>query len=168
MIIEGKVFKYGDDVNTDVIFPGKYTYEPFTPEQMAEHALEDLDPTFRGRCEVGDIIVSGKNFGCGSSREQAAIAIHAAGCRAIIAPSFARIFYRNCLNSGLFALTNSEIQSKIVNYDRIKIDIDNGTIEVNGEVFRFPKPSEDVIGILEAGGLIPYTRLKLETTRGDR
>jgi len=164
MIIEGKVFKYGDDVNTDVIFPGKYTYEPMTPDQMGEHALEDLDPGFRERCEPGDIIVAGKNFGCGSSREQAAIAIRAAGCSAVIASSFARIFYRNCLNNGLFALTNDTIQSKIEAGDRIKIDLDAGTIEANVEVYRFPRPSDEVFGILEAGGLINFTKRKLERT----
>ncbi|HHS50648.1 MAG TPA: 3-isopropylmalate dehydratase [candidate division Zixibacteria bacterium] len=162
MIIEGKIFKYGDDVNTDVIFPGKYTYEPLTPEQMAEHALEDLDPSFREMCEPGDVIVAGKNFGCGSSREQAAIAIRTAGCKAIIAPSFARIFYRNCLNSGLFALTNDQIQSKIKAGDRIRIDIESGIIEVDCGTFHFPKPSDDVVGLLLAGGLIPFTRKKLE------
>ena len=167
MIIEGKVFKYGDDVNTDVIFPGKYTYEPMTAEQMAEHALEDLDPSFREKCEEGDVIVAGKNFGCGSSREQAAIAIRAAGCSAVIAPSFARIFYRNCLNNGLFALTNDEIQSKIKTGDRIRIDLDAGTIETGGNVYRFPRPSDEVFGIIEAGGLIPFTKMKLERSRGE-
>ncbi len=166
MIIEGKIFRYGDDVNTDVIFPGKYTYEPLTPEQMAEHALEDLDPDFVKKVEKGDVIVAGKNFGCGSSREQAAVAIRAAGCSAIIAPSFARIFYRNCLNCGLFALTNDQIQSKIKTGDKVKIDIDRGLIEVESGVFEFPSPSEDVVGILSAGGLIPFTRKKLEEKRG--
>jgi len=161
MIIRGKIFKYGDDVNTDVIFPGKYTYEPMTPEQMAEHALEDLDPEFTERCEEGDVIVAGKNFGCGSSREQAAIAIKAAGCRAVIAPSFARIFYRNCLNNGLFAITNAEIQGKAQTGDEITIDLIEGTIETGNTEFSFPPPSKEVFGILKAGGLIPYNREKL-------
>ncbi|RKZ30494.1 3-isopropylmalate dehydratase [bacterium] len=158
MIIEGKIFKYGDDINTDIIFPGKYTYEPLTPQQMAEHALEDLDPRFHLKCEEGDIIIAGKNFGCGSSREQAAIAIKAAGCRAIIAKSFARIYFRNCLNNGLFAIINSEIQKKVKTGDNIKIDLFEGIIEVNSEKFNFKKPPEKIFKILEAGGLIPYTK----------
>lgn len=161
MEIQGKIFVYGDDVNTDVIFPGKYTYEPMTPEEMGEHALEDLDPEFVDKVEEGDVIVAGKNFGCGSSREQAAIAIKAAGCRAVIAKSFARIFYRNCLNNGLFAITNSEIQDKVSDGDRIKIDLEAGFIEANGETYKFPPPSPEVFGILKAGGLIPYSREKL-------
>ena len=165
MIIRGKVFKYGDDVNTDVIFPGKYTYEPMTPEQMGEHALEDLDPEFVEKCEEGDVIIAGKNFGCGSSREQAAIAVRKAGCRAVIAPSFARIYYRNCLNNGLFAITNTEIQNIAEPGDEIEIDLSRGIIEIRGESFQFPPPSEDVFGILEAGGLIPYTRKKLSESR---
>lgn len=158
MKIKGKIFKYGDDVNTDVIFPGKYTYEPMTPEQMGEHALEDLDPDFVKKVEEGDVIVAGKNFGCGSSREQAAVSIKAAGCRAVIAKSFARIFYRNCLNSGLFAITNSQVQDEVKPGDKIEIDLEGGKIIVNGKTFNFPPPSPEVFGILKAGGLIPYTR----------
>jgi len=158
MKINGKIFKYDDDVNTDVIFPGKYTYEPMTPEQMGEHALEDLDPDFVKKVEEGDVIVAGKNFGCGSSREQAAIAIKAAGCRAVIAKSFARIFYRNCLNSGLFAITNSQLQNEVKPGDKIEIDLEGGKIIANGKTFTFPPPSPEVFGILKAGGLIPYTR----------
>jgi 3-isopropylmalate/(R)-2-methylmalate dehydratase small subunit len=161
MKIQGKTFVYGDDVNTDVIFPGKYTYEPMTPEQMGEHALEDLDPDFVKKVEEGDVIVAGKNFGCGSSREQAAIAIKAAGCRAVIAKSFARIFYRNCLNSGLFAITNSEIQEVVKSGDRVEIDLEAGKIYINGRTLDFPPPSSEVFGILRAGGLIPYTRERL-------
>jgi len=106
--IRGNVWKYGDDVNTDVIFPGKYTYTISDPEEMARHALEDLDPDFVGRVQPGDIIVAGKNFGCGSSREQAATCLKYAGVGAIIAVSFARIFYRNAINQGLPALSVPE------------------------------------------------------------
>lgn len=158
MKIKGKIFVYGDDINTDVIFPGKYTYEPLTPEQMGEHALEDLDPEFVNKVEEGDVIIAGKNFGCGSSREQAAIAVKEAGCSAVIAKSFARIFYRNCLNNGLFAITNSEIQDKVKNGNRIEIDLEGGKIIVADDIYTFPPPSPEVFGILKAGGLIPYTR----------
>ncbi|RKX53191.1 MAG: 3-isopropylmalate dehydratase, partial [Thermotoga sp.] len=98
--VKGKVWKYGDDVNTDVIFPGKYTYTISNPEEMAKHALEDLDPSFVENVKKGDIVVAGKNFGCGSSREQAATCIKYAGIGAIVAKSFSRIFFRNAINQG--------------------------------------------------------------------
>ena len=97
----GKVWKYGDDVNTDVIFPGKYTYTIKDRAEMALHACEDLDPEFTKSAQPGDVIVAGKNWGCGSSREQAATCLKERGIRAIVAKSFARIHYRNCLNEGL-------------------------------------------------------------------
>ena len=98
---KGRVWKYGDNVNTDVIFPGKYTYSILEPEEMARHALENLDPVFSQEVRPGDIIVAGLNFGCGSSREQAAICLKQAGLQAVIAKSFARIFFRNAINQGL-------------------------------------------------------------------
>lgn len=101
MAIRGKVWKYGDDVNTDVIFPGKYTYTITDRKEMAAHALEDLDPKFAKEVKPGDIIVAGTNFGCGSSREQAASCLKEAGVAAVVAGSFARIFFRNAINEGL-------------------------------------------------------------------
>ena len=97
----GRVWKYGDDVNTDVIYPGKYTYSDLSPEEMAQHALEDLDPEFASSVEPGDIIVAGTNFGCGSSREQAVTCLKYAGVGVLIAKSFARIYFRNAVNQGL-------------------------------------------------------------------
>ena len=102
--MSGKVWKYGDNINTDVIFPGKYTYQKMEPEEMAKHALEDLDPEFAKKVGQGDILVAGSNFGMGSSREQAAVAIRAAGIRVIIAKSFARIYFRNAINAGMPAI----------------------------------------------------------------
>jgi len=101
MSIKGKVWKYGDDVNTDVIFPGKYTYTITDPKEMALHALEDLDSKFAKEVKKEDIIVAGSNFGCGSSREQAATCLKYAGIGAIVAKSFSRIFFRNAINQGL-------------------------------------------------------------------
>ena len=108
MIIKGKVWKYGDDINTDVIFPGKYTYTLSDPAEMARVAMEDLDEDFAENVEKGDIIVGGTNFGCGSSREQAASCLVYAGVGAIIAKSFSRIYFRNCINFGLPALVSRE------------------------------------------------------------
>ncbi len=161
MKIKGRVWKYGDDINTDVIFPGKYTYTVTDPDEMARIALEDLDPDFAGNVQKGDIIVGGKNFGCGSSREQAASCLIYAGVGAVIAKTFARIFFRNCINFGLPALTSSEALDAIDNGEVVEIDTDNGRIECKAGTFNFPPLPKEIIGIFNAGGLIPYTRMKL-------
>jgi 3-isopropylmalate/(R)-2-methylmalate dehydratase small subunit len=178
-MIEGKVFKYGDDVNTDVIFPGKYTYTISDPEEMARHALEDLDPGFVDSVEAGDVIVAGSNFGCGSSREQAAVCLREAGVGAVVARSFARIFFRNAINAGLPVLVCPEAVEAVEAGDRVSVDLESGVIVLRGgkgrspaaqrsgatedteRRFSFPALPEEVRGILEAGGLIPYTRNRL-------
>lgn len=162
---KGKVWKYGDDINTDVIFPGKYTYSILEPEQMAQHALEDLDPDFAKKVRPGDVIVAGKNFGCGSSREQAATCLKYAGIQAVVAKSFARIFFRNAINQGLPVLQSEEAVENIEDGEEIEIDFVKGEIKGNQGVFKFPPFPESVLGILEAGGLIPYTKNKLERER---
>ncbi|MBN1274492.1 MAG: 3-isopropylmalate dehydratase small subunit [Candidatus Aminicenantes bacterium] len=161
-----RVFKYGDNVNTDVIYPGKYTYSLLEPEEMARHALEDLDPGFADKVQAGDVIVAGKNFGCGSSREQAASCLKYAGVRAVIAVSFARIFFRNAINQGLPVLSSPEAAEKLEEGDRIEIDFKQGEIRSDRGVFSFPPFPDSVLGILEAGGLIPYTKEKLKKERG--
>jgi 3-isopropylmalate/(R)-2-methylmalate dehydratase small subunit len=161
MIIEGRVWKYGDDVNTDVIFPGKYTYTVQDPAQMAAHALEDLDPTFREGVQEGDIIVAGKNWGCGSSREQAVICLKEIGVGALIAESFARIFYRNCINNALPAIVCPEVSGKIQKGDSLKIDLERGKIETDDEVLTFTPLPPIVQDIFDQGGLIEYTRHRL-------
>lgn len=156
-----KIYKYGDDVNTDVIFPGKYTYTINDPNEMAKHALEDLDPDFVKTVEKGDIIVAGKNFGCGSSREQAATCIKYAGVDAVIAVSFSRIFYRNCINSGLLAIECPSVVDKITKESKIEIDRVNNKISVDGNWFDYPPIPEEVRYIIDGGGLIPYLEKKL-------
>ncbi|MCD6594868.1 3-isopropylmalate dehydratase [bacterium] len=156
MIIEGKVHKYGDDINTDVIYPGKYTYQQLTEDEMASHALEDLDCEFARKVKQGDIIVAGKNFGCGSSREQAAACLKYAGISAIIADSFSRIFFRNAINFGLLAIANSEAAKSIENGSIVKIDRDNGIIEFDDKKFKFSPYPPLVQSILDDGGLIPH------------
>ena len=158
---KGKVWKYGDNVNTDVIFPGKYTYTLMEPEEMARHALEDLDPDFAGKVKPGDIVVAGKNFGCGSSREQAASCLKYAGVQAIIAKSFARIFFRNAINQGLPVISAPEAVDNIAVGEEIEVDFNQGKIHCRQGTFEFPTFPESVLGILEAGGLIAYTRQKL-------
>lgn len=161
MIIKGKVWKYGDDINTDVIFPGKYTYTLSDPAEMARVAMEDLDEDFAENVEKGDIIVGGTNFGCGSSREQAASCLVYAGVGAIIAKSFSRIYFRNCINFGLPALVSREAVEAVEQGDELKIDIDGGKIYTSHAEFDFPALPEEVMGIFDAGGLIPYTRKQL-------
>jgi 3-isopropylmalate/(R)-2-methylmalate dehydratase small subunit len=159
--IKGRVWKYGDDVNTDVIFPGKYTYTIKERSEMGLHALEDLDPEFSKNAKPGDIIVAGKNWGCGSSREQAAICLKERGVGAVIAKSFARIHYRNCLNEGLPIIISSEAQSLVSNGDEIEIDFDSGEITAGGRKVKFPPYPEFVQGLVNDGGLIPHVKKSL-------
>ena len=158
--ITGRVWTYGDDVNTDVIFPGKYTYSITDPEEMAEHALEDLDPEFAETVEPGDIIVAGKNWGCGSSREQAVTCLKAAGVGAIVARSFARIYFRNSINQALPIVTCDAVDG-VENGDEITIDFAAGTVTTPGGEYTFPPLAPEVMEILEDGGLIPHVRKQL-------
>lgn len=160
-MIKGNVWKYGDDVNTDVIFPGKYTYTISDPKEMAQHALEDLDPTFASECQKGDIVVGGENFGCGSSREQAPISIREAGASCIIAKSFARIFFRNAINAGLLVITSADAVDAVEKGDTIEIDTEKGLILASGQTFNYPPLAPEVAEILECGGLIEYTKMKM-------
>ncbi len=160
-IIKGRVWKYGDDVNTDVIFPGKYTYTVSNPKEMAQYALEDLDPNFAKNVRPGDIIVGGKNWGNGSSREQAVTCLKEAGVSAIIAKSFARIYGRNCINNALLAITNTEAVDAIQNGEEIEIDVAAGQIHCAAGSFSFPPLPANVLNIIQAGGLIEYTRQQL-------
>jgi 3-isopropylmalate/(R)-2-methylmalate dehydratase small subunit len=161
MTIKGKVWKYGDDVNTDVIFPGKYTYTVTDPAEMGEHALEDLDPGFRSGVQPGDVIVAGKNFGCGSSREQAATCLVAKGVGAVVAASFGRIFYRNAINNALPVIACPQAAEGLERGDEIEVDLAAGEIRTAKGTFTFPPLPEAVMGIFEAGGLIPYVRRQL-------
>ncbi|MDR1915001.1 MAG: 3-isopropylmalate dehydratase [Synergistaceae bacterium] len=161
MKIRGRVWKYGDDVNTDVIFAGKYTYTIKDRAEMAKYALEDLDPEFTRSAHAGDIIVAGKNWGCGSSREQAAICLKERGIGAIIARSFARIHYRNCLNEGLPIIISSEIQDLVKAGDEVEVDFDRGEIIVGDRTIKFPPYPEFVQGLVNDGGLIPHVKKAL-------
>jgi len=158
--ITGRVWKYGDDINTDVIFPGKYTYSITDPREMAQHALEDLDPSFAQNVQPGDIIVAGSNWGCGSSREQAVTCLKEAGIAAIVARSFARIYYRNCINQAL-PIAICDAADSVSDGDRISINFRTGVVEAPDGTFRFPPLPAEVMAILSEGGLIPYVRRQL-------
>jgi len=134
MSIKGKAWKYGDDVNTDVIFPGKYTYTITDPKEMALHALEDLDSKFAKEVKKEDIIVAGRNFGCGSSREQAATCLKYAGVGAIVAKSFARIFFRNAINQGLPLVQCKEAAENISSGELIEINFENFSLEYSSPI----------------------------------
>ena len=158
MVIAGKAWKYGDNINTDVIFPGKYTYTLTDPEDIAAHALEDLDPSFANGVQVGDVIVAGRNWGCGSSREQAATCLKWAGVGAVVAVSFARIFYRNAINNGLPAIICPEAAAAIEAGQMVTIDLGVGEIRCPASVFAFEPFPSSVQQILSDGGLVPHLR----------
>ena len=149
---------YGDNVNTDVIFPGKYTYTISDPAEMARHALEDLDPAFAGGVQQGDIIVAGRNWGCGSSREQAATCLRAAGVQAIIAASFARIFFRNAVNNGLLPIACPEAAAAIQPGEVVTVDVGRCVVHCAAGEFAFPPLSDSLRRIVEAGGLVPMLK----------
>ncbi len=162
MKVKGKVWKYGDDVNTDVIFPGKYTYTVLDPAEMGKYALEDLDPEFARKAQPGDVIVAGKNWGCGSSREQAATCLTSLKVGAVVARSFARIFYRNAINQGLPVIQSPAAVDSIEAGEQIEIDFENGLIKTDqGKEFAFAPIPEYVRGILQDGGLVEHIRKSL-------
>jgi len=157
-----KVWRYGDNINTDMLFPGKYTYTCSTANEIIPHLLEDLDSSFSKNVKKGDIIIAGKNFGCGSSREQPVIGLKAVGIKAIIAESFARIFYRASINQGLILIESPEAVKTYSKNDNIKINLIEGIIKINDKEFQFPKIPKEINEIQKAGGLLEYTRLKLK------
>ena len=158
-----RVWKYGDDINTDMLFPGKYTYTCSTADEIKPHLLEDLDPEFSGNVQAGDIILAGKNFGCGSSREQPALGLKAVGVRAVVAESFSRIFYRASINQGLLLIECPDAVTAYQEGNAVTVDPQNGTIQVEDETFSFPKLPPEVMAITDAGGLLEYTRGKLKS-----
>lgn len=156
-IFKGKAWKFGDDVDTDAIIPARYL-NTSDPDVLAAHCMEDADPDFPSSVSAGDIIVGGKNFGCGSSREHAPIAIKAAGVSCVIAPSFARIFYRNSFNMGLPIFESAEASAQTATGDELEVDAATGVIRNltrKTEYTAEPFPPF-MVELIEAGGLIPY------------
>lgn len=158
MILQGRAFKYGDDINTDLIIPARYL-NTSEPSELAKHCMEDEDPDFPKKVQKGDFIVAGKNFGCGSSREHAPIAIKAVGVSAVIAKSFARIFYRNAFNMGLLILECQEADD-INTGDELLVDTDKGEIinKTKNKVYKIMPVPGFMIELLKAGGLIEYMK----------
>ena len=160
MQAKGRVFKYGDNVDTDVIIPARYLNSS-DPAELATHCMEDIDKEFVNKVNRGDIIVADKNFGCGSSREHAPIAIKAAGVSCVIAETFARIFYRNAINIGLPII---EASRGIEDGDQVEVDFDSGVIynRTRGTEFQGQAFPEFMQNIIQAGGLINYINAKTE------
>jgi len=158
--VKGTAWKFGDDIDTDIIVPGRYLI--YTDEEkLAEHCMEGLDADFSKKCKKGDFIVAGRNFGCGSSREHAPIALKGVGVSAVIAESFARIFYRNATNVGVPLLEAPGITELVENEEEIEVDMDNGLItNQNGDIIEFKKLPPFMLEILEQGGLIEYLKNK--------
>ena len=155
----GRAFVYGDDVDTDRLFPGRYLFIA-DARGMREHALEDLDPTFRTRVQDGDLIVGGRNFGCGSSREQAVACLLHSGVRTVIARSFARIYSRNAINNGVAPLACPAAVDGIRDGDEVAADLATGTIlnRTRGELYTFEPLPDFLRAILDDGGLVPHLR----------
>jgi 3-isopropylmalate/(R)-2-methylmalate dehydratase small subunit len=155
MKAHGKIIKYGSNVDTDVIIPARYLNSS-DPKELASHCMEDLDPTFVKRVRAGDIIVGGRNFGCGSSREHAPLAIKTSGIACVVAESFARIFYRNSINIGLPIIECPEAAKAIAEGNEVEIDFDSGLITdlITGKTYTAQPFPKFIQSIIEAGGLI--------------
>jgi 3-isopropylmalate/(R)-2-methylmalate dehydratase small subunit len=159
MICEGKVWRYGDNVDTDVIIPARYLNDA-DPRHLARHCMEDIDPAFAQSVQTGDILVGGKNFGCGSSREHAPVALKACGISCVVAESFARIFYRNAVNIGLSVVEMGERASAIRAGERLRVDLAGGTVDniTSGQSDSIQPLPGFIREIAEAGGLIAYVK----------
>ena len=163
MKVTGTAMKFGDNVDTDVILPGKYLVL-IDPRELAKHAMEGLDFTFPEKAKKGVIVVGGKNFGCGSSREQAPLALKYAGVKCVLADSFARIFFRNAINIGLPVIEYNGISAAISNGDEVTVDLESGTIQnlTKGGIFQPAKLPPFILEILADGGLIENLRRRLK------
>ncbi|WP_027338798.1 3-isopropylmalate dehydratase small subunit [Halonatronum saccharophilum] len=164
MDIKGKVWKYGSDVDTDVIIPARYL-NTSVPKELAKHCMEDIDENFVDNVNDGDLIVAEDNFGCGSSREHAPLAIKAAGVSCVIANSFARIFYRNSINIGLPILECPEAVAGIETGDEVEVDVDSGVIKnlTKGQEYQAAAFPEFMQELIDAGGLVNYVKKKVGT-----
>lgn len=156
-VLSGKAWRFGDDVDTDAIIPARYL-NTSDPDELAAHCMEDADPEFPSKVAEGDIIIGGKNFGCGSSREHAPIAIKTAGVSCVIAGSFARIFYRNAFNMGLPIFESAEAAAGIRSGDEVEVDPVSGTIRnlTTGKEYKAEPYPPFMVDLIEAGGLIPF------------
>src|SRR5690554_3276435 len=161
-MIKGKVWRFGNDIDTDLIIPARYL-NTSDPKELAAHCMEDAAPTFAGKVQAGEVIVAGKNFGCGSSREHAPLAIKSAGVSCVIAETFARIFYRNAINIGLPILESEAAAKEIKEGEELEINLEKGRIinVTTGKVYQAAPFPGFMRELISAGGLIPYVRSRL-------
>ena len=159
-VIQGKIYKFGNNINSDIIIPGRYLIY-IDKERLGQHAFEMLGEGVSGKLRNFDILVAGRNFGCGSAREQAATAIQGLGIKAVVACSFARTFYRNAINDGLPIVECPELYEAVSEGDEIRIDLAAGKILRAGKEYAFPQVPESVRKILELGGLAEYLKTQL-------
>lgn len=161
MVLHGNAIKYGDNIDTDVIIPARYL-NTSDPAELAKHCMEDIDKSFTSKVKPGDVMVGGANFGCGSSREHAPIAIRAAGMSCVIAKSFARIFFRNAINIGLPILECAEAADGIAEGDEVQVDLDTGVItnRTKNETYQAAPFPEFMQNIIRCGGLVNYTKTR--------
>jgi 3-isopropylmalate dehydratase small subunit len=161
-VLRGRVWKYGSNVDTDAIIPARYL-NVSTPEELAAHCMEDLDARFAGLVQEGDVVVAEANFGCGSSREHAPLALKGAGVSCVVAASFARIFFRNAINIGLPILECPEAVAGTEEGQTLEVDLEAGTVTNvdSGQTYEAEPYPPFLMGIIEAGGLVPYTRQRL-------
>ena len=169
MEARGSVFKYGDNIDTDVIIPARYLNTQ-NARELADHCMEDIDKTFITRVQAGDIMVGGENFGCGSSREHAPIALLNMGASAVIADSFARIFFRNSINLGLPLIVCKGISKEVKDGQELTLNIAKGTVTVKetGKVYTCDRLGDQAMKILEAGGIKPMMRARMEKENAAR
>jgi 3-isopropylmalate/(R)-2-methylmalate dehydratase small subunit len=160
----GACLKVGDDVNTDVVIPARYLVS-IDPAELAEHAFEPLGPEIQAQLRRSPVVVAGRNFGCGSAREQAATCLLGAGVRAVVASSFARVFFRNAINTGLLAIESPDAAAAAQDGEEVFVDVDAGTVHVGDETFAFAPYPESLRGIIDAGGLIPFVAAQMEAGR---
>ena len=162
---QGRAWLFGDDISTDHIISGKYLGS-MDPKALAEHAMEAVDPQFSKKVKAGDIVVAASNFGCGSSREQAVVALRGAGISCVVATTFARIFYRNAINVGFPVIESPGIHSRLKEGDLITVDLEAGNIGLpTGEAVSFAPIPPNLLEILRAGGLVPKLRAELAAGR---
>jgi len=164
LTVNGKAITFGNNIDTDVILPGPYLVHT-DPNELAKHAMEGLDPKFPEKAADGVIVVGGKNFGCGSSREQAPLALKYAGVKCVLAESFARIFYRNSITIGLPVLACPGISGKVKEGDEVVVNLQTGKVEdrTNGSVFQATQLPEFIMEILDDGGLIEHLKRRIRS-----
>ncbi|MBX5441784.1 MAG: 3-isopropylmalate dehydratase small subunit [Solirubrobacteraceae bacterium] len=165
--IEGRVVRLGDDVDTDVLLPGAYL-NVTDPAELGRHLLEGYDPEVAARVQAGDVVVAGRNMGCGSSREHAVLALRARGVQAVVAESFARIFLRNCLNLGLPAVEHPAAARALADGERVRIDLGAGTVEGERGRWELPPQPPFLTELLRDGGLVPWVRRRLHAHDRER